>query len=198
MRTLSSLFVCVLLGILSTPISAAERAPGPLLKGEALQKAAESMWRDAPQSAWIRDGQSKHVLYVFFDPNCPYCKRVYEGARARVEIGDVELRWIPIAVLMTTSLGKAAAMLEAKNPTEALHINERDFSVSTGSFGGLSEEPVPQDATLAKLERNEALLRRSGVDSTPALLFRTRAGVVRFILGAPPEAALGGIIDNLE
>jgi thiol:disulfide interchange protein DsbG len=198
MRALITLASLILSVALTTPSFALERAKGPLLKGEAMQKAADSMWRDIGQAAWIRDGQSKHVLYVFFDPNCPFCKRVYEGARARVEIGDVELRWIPIAVLMATSPGKAAALLEAKDPTEALHINEREFSVATGSFGGIGEEPVPKPETEAKLARNLALLRRSGMDSTPALLFRTKSGQVRFVVGAPPEPALISIIENLE
>jgi len=169
-----------------------------MLKGEALQKAAESMWRDAGQATWIRDGQSKHVLYVFFDPNCPYCKRVYEHARAQIEIGSVELRWIPIAVLMATSPGKAAAILESPDPVAAFHKNELEFSSDTRSFGGITEEPVPKPETEAKLAHNLKLLQRSGRDATPALLFRTKTGQVRFILGAPPEPALKSIIENLE
>lgn len=198
MRKLAALFVMLVTTFLAAPSFALERAQGPLLKGEALQKAAESMLRDINQASWIRDGQSRHVIYVFFDPNCPYCRRVYEGLRDRVEIGDVELRWTPVAVLMATSPGKAAALLESKNPAEALHINERNFSVETGSFGGIPEEPVPKPETEVKLARNLALLRRSGMDSTPALLFRTRTGQVRFIVGAPPGPVLKSIVESLE
>lgn len=198
MRTFLALILAIAVINTPSPSLAADRASGPLLKGEALQKAAESMLRDMRQASWIRDGQSKHVLYVFFDPNCPYCSRVYHGLRDRVEIGDVELRWIPIAILMTTSLGKAAAILESKNPTEALHTNELNFSVETGSFGGIGEEPAPLPETEARLARNLALIRRSGVDSVPSLLFRTKDGQAKFIVGAPPAPKLQSIVDDLQ
>jgi len=196
-RRLAALSLIVT-ALLSPAGSALERAKGPPLKGEALQRAAESMWRDLDQATWIRDGRSRQVLYVFFDPNCPYCQRVYRQARPRVEAGAVELRWIVVGVTTTTSHGKAAAMLESPDPTAALHQNETDFSLATGGLGGIMEEAVPHAETEARLARNLALLRRSGFDGTPALLFRTKTGEVRFLLGAPPEAKLQAIFDQLE
>lgn len=178
--------------------AAADRLTGPLLKGDALLKAAESMLADIQQASWVRDGNSKHVIYVYFDPNCPYCRRVYDDLRTQVEFGDVELRWIPIAVLTTTSLGKAAAILEAKNPTEALRNNEEHFSTETGSLGGIEEELLPRKDTLARLERNLDLLRRSGRDNVPALLFRNTRHQARFIVGAPPQDSLLKIVSDLE
>ncbi len=160
--------------------------------------ASASMLADIQQATWIRDGKSAHVIYVFFDPNCPYCHKIYADLRPQVSRGEVELRWIPLGILMTTSLGKAAAILEAKDPVEAFHQNERGFSQETGSYGGIAEEPLPQDETVKKLERNHALLKRSGHDAVPSLLFRSRDGGTHFIPGAPPAGVLNQIVRDLE
>jgi len=164
----------------------------------ARQKAAASMLADIQQATWFRDGKSAHVIYVFFDPNCPYCHKVYEMLRPQVQRGEVELRWVVVGKLMATSTGKAAAILEAKDPTEAFYRSERGFSQETGTFGGIEEEPAPRDDTLRKLDANLALLKRSGFDAVPALLFRTRDGRADFVRGAPPAAFLEKLLKELE
>lgn len=179
-------------------VPAADRLTGPLLKGDAMERAAESMLVDIQQASWVQDGNSKHVIYVYFDPNCPYCRRVYDGLRTQVEFGDVELRWIPVAILTTTSPGKAAAILEAKDPAAALRENEEHFSTETGTLGGIEEELMPRKDTVARLDRNLALLRRSGRDNVPALLFRDARHQARFIVGAPPQKNLLEIVSGLE
>jgi len=191
-----SVFLLALLPLFpaGTPAVAAEK-PGVV---QARQKVAASMLADIKQATWIRDGKSAHVIYVFFDPNCPYCHTVYEMLRPQVQRGDVELRWVVVGKLMATSIGKAAAMLEARDPTEALHRNERGFSRETGSFGGIMEEPAPREETLRKLKANLDLLNRTGFDAVPALLFRTRDGKVDIIRGAPPAAFLEKLLKDLE
>ena len=165
---------------------------------QARQKAAAVMLAGINQATWIRDGKSAHVIYVFFDPNCPYCHKVYEMLRPQVQRGEVELRWVVIGKLMETSVGKAASMLEAEDPTEALHRNERGFSQETGKFGGIEEEPLPREETIRQLNANHALLNRSGFDAVPALLFRTKDGKADIIRGAPPAAFLEKLLKELE
>ena len=191
-RSIATLVTAILF-IATGNLVAAEPA-----KAGAQQKAAASILADIKQATWIRDGKSAHVIYVFFDPNCPYCHKVFEMLRPQVARGEVELRWIPIGKLMLTSLGKAATMLEAKDPTEALYRNERGFSQETGSFGGVEEEPVPREDTLRRLNANHALLNRSGFDAVPALLFRTKDGQADLVRGAPPAAFFEKLLKNLE
>ncbi|MEJ2509073.1 MAG: hypothetical protein P8009_06285 [Gammaproteobacteria bacterium] len=38
---------------------------------------AASMLADITQASWIAEGKGPHVVYVFFDPNCPYCHKLY-------------------------------------------------------------------------------------------------------------------------
>ena len=178
--------------------SAAGNATAAQARAEERQRAATSMLADIRQATWIRDGKSTHVIYVFFDPNCPYCQKVFTMLRPWVERGEVEARWIPIGILMTTSPGKAAAMLEAKNPTEALYRNERGFSQESGNFGGGEEEPVPREETLRHLNANLALLQRTGNQAVPSLLFRTKDGQANIILGAPPRTLLEKLLKEIE
>ncbi|MDH4133628.1 MAG: thioredoxin fold domain-containing protein [Gammaproteobacteria bacterium] len=169
-------------------------APKPEQKG----RVPAAMLAEAPMSAWMRDGQSKHVIYVFFDPNCPYCHKLYENLRDAVALGDVELRWIPVGISRESSLGKAAAMLEAKSPIDAFHYNEQHFTFDGGKFGGLEEEPLPKKETLQKLADNLTLLKKAGTLAVPAMLFRTQDGTVRYVPGAPPIEVLENIVRNLE
>jgi thiol:disulfide interchange protein DsbG len=194
-RTLATFVTVFLLIAAGSHTAAAAENPS---KAEARQKAATAMLADIKLATWIRDGKSVHVMYVFFDPNCPYCHKVFEMLRPSVQRGDVELRWIVVGKLMTTSTGKAAAMLEAKDPTEALYRSESGFSQATGSFGGIEEEPVPRNETLRQLHANLALLNRSGFDAVPSLLFRTKDGKADIIRGAPPATFLEQLVKNLE
>lgn len=180
----------------AAPLPAAKKpgAPKPEQKGQI----PAQMLAEAPRSTWLRDGQSKHVLYVFFDPNCPYCHKLYEALRDPVALGEVELRWIPVGISRESSLGKAAAILEAKNPVDAFHYNEHHFTFDGGKFGGIEEEPLPREETLKKLAANLRLLERAGALAVPAMLFRTRDGSVRYVPGAPPAATLEEIVRTLE
>jgi len=137
------------------------------------------------------------VMYVFFDPNCPYCRRVYDGLRPQVEFGELELRWVPVGILMETSPGKAAALLSAADPVAAFHDNENRFSTDRGTYGGIGEEPGPKPEIAERLSRNLPLLRRSGRDGVPSLLYRDRSGTARFIRGAPPADALDAIVRDI-
>jgi thiol:disulfide interchange protein DsbG len=195
LRRAATLFLT--LSLFAPAVPAAE-SPAAAKRAEARSRAAASILADVQQAAWIRDGQSKHVIYVFFDPNCPYCHKVYEMLRPAVQGGAVELRWIVLGILMTTSQGKAATMLEAKDPTTALHRNERGFSQETGAFGGLEEEPLPREATLARLKVHHALLQRSGNEAVPTLVYRTRDGRADLVQGAPPAAFLEKLLKELE
>lgn len=182
----------------ATAVGAADKTDAGVTRAEARQRMAQSLLNDIKQATWIRDGKSAHLIYVFFDPNCPYCHKVYEILRPQVQRGEVELRWIPIGKLMVTSLGKAAALLEDKDPTAALARNERNFSQATGSFGGIEEEPLPREDTLRRLKANHDLLQRSGNDGVPALLYRTKEGKANLLVGAPPAATLEAVVKALE
>jgi len=153
---------------------------------------AESMLRDIHQASWISEGKGPGVLYIFFDPNCPYCHQLYLNTRDWVREDKVQLRWIPVGILTTTSPGKAAALLGADDPVQAFHDNEDHYS-----GGGGIDEDIPTPAVDAKLKANEALLARTRSGSVPTLLFRANDGTPILLLGAPPKDRLPVILRYL-
>src|SRR5579885_1958877 len=56
------------------------------------------------------------LLYVFADPNCSICYRFYKMAEPLVSSGRLQLRWVMVAFLQSSSAPKATAILAARNP----------------------------------------------------------------------------------
>ena len=61
------------------------------------------------------------LLYVFADPNCSVCYRFYTMAEPLVSSGRLQLRWVMVAFLQSSSAAKAATILSARDPRGALH-----------------------------------------------------------------------------
>lgn len=169
---------------------------------DALEKAvrapmADAVWKQLQASAWIRDGKADapRTVYVFTDPNCPYCNKLWADARPWVDSGKVVLRHVMVGVLTPTSAGKAAALLADKNPTAALEAYERNHAgqnakaLGTGRprplDGGLKPLSAIPPEVASKLAANEKLMASLGVQATPALVWRDAAGALQVRTGAP-------------
>ncbi|GAB3628133.1 thiol:disulfide interchange protein DsbG [Pandoraea terrae] len=167
-----------------------ERAVGPAISGV--------LWGQLQQSNWIRDGSpnAKRVVYVFSDPNCPYCTRLWSDMRPWVKSGKVQVRHIMVGILTPTSLGKAAAILASKDPSEALNQHEV-AQTSAGGFltsmhvklpDNLGVQPLTTipDKVKAKLIANEQLMASLDANATPAIYWQGENGEIRSTLGANP------------
>jgi len=144
--------------------------------------ASHALLTRAASAQWIAEGHGKRVVYVIFDPNCPYCHVVYEESQAH--LNKYQFRWIPVGVLTHSSPGKAAALLAAKHPVAALRRNENRFVRKRGKLGGIKPLHSIPPAVAAKLRDNVAVLRASGPAVVPKLLYLRRDGKVRLIVGA--------------
>ena len=164
---------------------------------DARTKAAATIMANISQATWIAEGKGPHVMYVFFDPNCPACNQLHHSLSPWVERNEVELRWIPVGILMLTSHGKAAALLEAKDPHAALQENEAKFNRATG-FGGISEEPLPTDTTIKQLDANANLLKHTANMAVPTLVFRDKDNKATVVQGVPSGASLEKMIKELK
>lgn len=192
-RFLVMLFLIFISGTASAANNTAPDTASPTPR----QKIAESLLAEIHQATWIAEGKGPHIIYIFFDPNCPACNQLHHTFRPWVEQGAIELRWIPVGTLMTTSLGKAAALLEAKDRLAALTQNEAKFSRETG-FGGIAEEPLPTDATLKQLETNERLLKLTLNMAVPTMVFRDKQNRANLVQGSPPAGPLGQIVREVK
>src|SRR3569833_254227 len=76
------------------------------------------------RAKWIAAGakSAQRVVYVFTDPDCPYCNDLWK-AMQKARAPDVQIRNLLVAVIDDDSRGKDAAILEAKNPVAAFEQN---------------------------------------------------------------------------
>ena len=171
-------------------------AEGNNLSSEPLERLVfapmgEIMWQKMEKSAWIADGRADapRVVYVFSDPNCPYCNMFWKQARPWVDSGKVQLRHIMVGILRPDSVFKAAALLKARNPEKALREHESD--PEAGKLKPLAE--IPADIQ-ARLDANQQLMEQLGSVATPAIFYQDEKGRLQQQQGAPQPDTLQRIL----
>ncbi len=177
---------------------------GQALDEDALQAALrkplpESVWQQLEASRWIADGAATapRIVYVFTDPNCPFCAKLWLDARPWVDSGKVQLRHVLVGILSPTSAGKAAALLASPDPAAALRAYESAHAPATAAALASGERPKPlagkalqplapiPPALAAQLEANAKLMSGLGLQATPGLVWRDAKGVLHKRAGAP-------------
>ena len=164
-------------------------------------KMSDGLWKQLESSHWIADGKpgAPRTVYVFTDPNCPYCNKFWADARPWVDSGKVMLRHVMVGILTPTSAGKAAALLASKNPADALATYERGHVAQNAKVLGSGRPKPLGDAGLkplasippaiqAQLDANQKLMAGLRLQATPAFAWRDATGAVQTRTGAPPAA----------
>lgn len=145
----------------------------------------QDSWSQLEQSNWVADGKddAPRKIYVFTDPNCPYCHKFHEIARPWVEAGKVQLRHIPVGILKPTSTAKAAAILGADDPSAALRRHESNYQ-----RGGIEPmEDIPSELR-QKVATNNMLMSSLGIQGTPGLIYRDEHDKIGIKQGVPQGA----------
>ena len=171
-------------------------ANGTDLSAEPLQKLvyapmAKAVWAKMEASHWIADGKADapRVVYLFSDPNCPYCNMFWEQARPWVDAGKVQLRHIMVGIIREDSPGKSAALLAAKDPAKALHDHEKAGKASKLKALG----KIPADVQ-AQLNANMQLMEELELSATPAIFYMDDKGELQQQQGAPSPDKLVKIL----
>ena len=152
---------------------------------------AKQVWANMEKSNWIADGKADapRIVYLFSDPNCPYCNMFWEQARPWVDSGKVQLRHIMVGIIREDSPAKSAALLAAKDPQQALHEHEK-----AGKASKLKPlEKIPADVQ-AKLDANAQLMEELDVAATPAIFYLDAQGNLQQQQGAPSPDKLVQIL----
>ncbi|WP_051631296.1 thiol:disulfide interchange protein DsbG [Afifella pfennigii] len=163
----------------------------PVLEEELRQMVSlpvdEGAWGSLEAARWVPDGdpEAARIVYTFTDPNCPFCNEFWRAARPWVEAGKVQLRHVMVGIIRPDSAAKAAAILEAEAPEEALTFNERNQGE-----GGISPLPSVSRQTSADLAENLELMRELGFSGTPGIVARGGDGSLVLQTGAPRGSAL--------
>jgi thiol:disulfide interchange protein DsbG len=152
---------------------------------------AKEVWGKLETSNWIGDGKkdAPRVVYLFSDPNCPYCNMFWEQARPWVKSGKVQLRHIMVGIIREDSPGKSAALLAAKDPQKALEDHEKAGKDS--SLKALKNVPP---AIQAKLAANMKLMEDLELQATPAIFYMDDKGELQQQQGAPSPDKLVQIL----
>ncbi|MGH8210092.1 MAG: thiol:disulfide interchange protein DsbG [Steroidobacteraceae bacterium] len=142
------------------------------------------------RARWISAGAKSRarVVYVFSDPECPYCNELWKKLQS-VRAPEVQIRYLMVAVIDADSVGKAAAILESKDPAMALARHERHYA-----DGGIAPLAIIQPATRATLAVNGDLMGALGIHGTPGLVYLNDRNEVAVFPGMPNPAQLKQIV----
>ncbi len=139
----------------------------------------EKIWQQLADSHWVLDGDADapQIVYMFNDPNCPFCNRFWQQARPWVESGQAQIRHVMVGMLRADSAARAASIMAADDPAAALLAHEQgDKSPAMRS--------IPS-AVQAQLDSNLGLMRELGVQATPSSFALNAEGMIQQHQGVP-------------
>jgi thiol:disulfide interchange protein DsbG len=132
----------------------------------------------------------KKVIYVFVDPNCPYCHFTWLAVQP-YEAAGLQVRWIPVATLGPTSLPKAIEVLGATDKTRAFKQMEanhgKPWSASAAS------DATTHSAIATSIRQNGELMEAFGIAGTPGVVWRDQQGKIQVKSGMPRLSELPGM-----
>jgi thiol:disulfide interchange protein DsbG len=149
---------------------------------------AAQLWPQLSKLTQIQFGSpkaAKHVV-IFLDPNCIYCHLTYEAMLPYVKNGSLLLSVVPVGVVKATSIGRAEALLTAKDPVKALALDETKFDVANEE-GGLAEAVNPPANIVAEINANNEFMQTNNIDGTPYLMFHDASGAAQAVSGMPQD-----------
>jgi thiol:disulfide interchange protein DsbG len=156
---------------------------------------SEEMWQGLEDSTWIADGaaEAPRIVYMFSDPNCPFCNMFWKQARPWVEAGDVQVRHVMVGILRADSAGKSAALLAAEDPEAALNAHE-----AAGKESTLKPIENISPKIAGQLEANLTLMGKMGASATPAIYYLDENGRLQQQHGAPRPDSLNEIMGSVS
>ncbi len=138
---------------------------------------------DALQSAkTIHQGKSGPLIYVFWDPNCIYCHKLWDELQPAIKTGRLQVNWVPVGVIKRSSPAKAAAILAAKSPLQAMQEDESRFNPQIEEGGITVPKHIPE-RFLRAVSANTRLFEENSMQGTPSILYRAKNGAWHVIPG---------------
>jgi len=142
------------------------------------------------RAKWIGAGSksTERVVYVFTDPDCPYCNDLWKALQT-ARAPDVQIRYLLVAVIDADSKGKDAAILESDDPAATLAKAERNYD-----RGGVKPKPTLLPATSETISVNADLMQALHIFGTPGLVYLDEHDQVKVFAGMPDPAQLKTIV----
>jgi len=150
--------------------------PGHVLGRAALpQRLDELQWQEAMRARGIAVGAGGSLdrpFFVFFDPHCPYCARLWKmdlPADLGGSVSEFPAIWVPVAYLKPSSFSTAVAILRngtADGLARCFEPNE--------ARGALADPGEPLLSERLILERNLRIWRAIS-QASPLMVWRMRS-----------------------
>jgi thiol:disulfide interchange protein DsbG len=150
----------------------------------------EGLMQRLDRATWIAEGakSSDRVVYMFTDPDCPFCNDLWKAMRT-ARAPDVQIRYLLVAVIDADSKGKAGAILESKDRAAALNQAERNYD-----HGGIAPKASLLAATSETISFNGDLMGALHIFGTPGLIYLDEHNQVKVFAGMPDEKQLREIV----
>ncbi|WP_322629190.1 thioredoxin fold domain-containing protein [Halothiobacillus sp.] len=163
------------------------------------RQVAVRLMADLTDASWIKDGNGSQIVYMFFDPNCPYCHAVFDSfMKIRKDMPNLQFRWVPVGMLTPTSTTKAAAIIQAKDPLKAFYESENNYGfLDSGNGGGIEPAKHVTAKASAMLLENLSILQGDNLYAIPIILFQADDGLPFSFSGARPESQLRAILKHV-
>ena len=158
--------------------------------------ALESIRKDA---FWFSVGKrGAPTVYAIIDPDCPFCAKAMTNLKDEVELGNLQLRVVPVHALGERSAGLIAAMLTDKEPPVAFWRHE----IQKGTFGASDLAPADfmslRPELRAAIESNLALISRLKIEGVPFFAFETGNGPAVYFGVPEPNIFADAIADPYD
>ncbi|MBC8742044.1 thioredoxin fold domain-containing protein [Paraburkholderia sp. UCT31] len=129
------------------------------------------------------------------DPNCIFCHPTWKALQP-YEAAGLQVRWVPVAFQQASSAGKAAALLESRDPQAMLRHGE---STNVEEKESIRIDPIPVSvAAEAKIDANGKLMADMGFSGTPTVLYKDASGAYVALQGMPTLSQLPKILNMPE
>ncbi len=132
-------------------------------------------------------GSEDHKLYVFWDPNCIFCHRLFgqlQSASGTLKALHLSLVWVPVGVVSETSPAKATSVMS--EGYAALVHDEAHFDVAheqgAAQLGNL-DSPAGYEVAANALIMQKII----GNAGTPVMMFLGKDGLVHDYVGVPRD-----------
>ena len=106
-----------------------------------------------------------NAAYVFFDPQCPHCARLWAASVPLQK--KVKFVWIPIGLINPSSSTQGAALLTAADPASTMAEHEKSMLAGQGGISASSSiKPEIEQA----IKSNTRLFNNLGIEGVPFVL----------------------------
>lgn len=161
---------------------------------------AAGILKQADKLTWIAEGGGKRAVYIFFDPNCPFCHHLYGKLRPMVGKNDLQFRWVPLGMLTASSLPKAAAIVQATDPLAAFRKNEDDYDFAANGQpgGGILPATTITPKARKELDANRAVYNSQKLFGVPVMLWHSADDQAHMVVGVPGDEELQKILKSVR